>query len=135
MERARRLYASAGALGLAVVLTALVTAGCGSSGSETGGSTSSLPASGHAPAGATAHGCAASAHEVGQVRVTGVACSTAVEVAAAWATESGCRLTASASRGACTVGRYRCLTLSADRGLLIGCARPGRSISFIAPRR
>jgi hypothetical protein len=41
---------------------------------------------------------------------------------------------AKASRSACTVGRYRCLTVTTGRGFAVGCALPGRSISFVARR-
>lgn len=131
MGRARHLFASAGACALAVALVA-VAAGCGSSGS--GSSSAARPEGGQAPPGATARACGASAHGVGELRATGVACSVAAEVAGSWTAENGCATTANASRTACTVGRYRCLTVIAERGLAVSCARPGRSISFIATR-
>jgi len=139
MGRARRLHASAARAGftLALTLAVLAVVGCGSSGSPgtgSGGTTSTSPASGRAPAGAAAHGCPASLHGVGELRAVGARCATAAEVAASWAAEKGCTPAAKASRSACTVGRYRCLVTSTDRGLAVGCARPGRSISFVARR-
>jgi hypothetical protein len=132
MGRARHLFAPAGACALALALVALPAVGCGSSGS--GSSSGARSEGSQTPPGATARTCAASTHGVGELRVTGVACSVAAEVAAAWAAEGGCATTASASRTACTVGRYRCLAIAAERGLAVSCARPGRSISFVASR-
>lgn len=142
MGRARRLHAPAAAVGLAVAAAAaLAAAGCGSSdssGTETGGSTSASPATSQAPKGATTHSCTLLTRGVSKARATGVACTTAVEVADAWAaeSESDCRLSPSTSRGSCTVGRhrYRCLATSTDRGIAVSCSRPGRTISFLARR-
>jgi hypothetical protein len=133
MGRARHLSASASACALAVaLLAALAGAGCGSSGS--GSSSGERPQGGQAPLGATAHTCAASTRGVGELRVTGVTCSAAVGVAAGWAAKDNCAMAKSASRGSCTVGRYRCLAAATQPGLAVSCARPDRSISFIARR-
>jgi len=138
MGRARRLHASAAAGLLLALVAALAAAGCGSSGSSStktgGGSTNAAPAGSQAPASAATRNCAVSVRGVGEVRTTGVACSTAAEVATAWAAERGCRMSERASRSACAVGRYRCLATSADRGIVVGCARLSRSISFVVPR-
>jgi hypothetical protein len=133
MGRARHLSASATAWALAVALLAAFAAiGCGSSGS--GSSSGERSQDGRAPQGAKAHTCAASTRGVGELRVTGVACSAAVGVAGGWAAKGSCAMPKTASRGSCTVGRYRCLAAATERGLTVSCARPGRSISFIARR-
>jgi hypothetical protein len=143
MGRARRLHAPAAVVGLIVTaVVALAAAGCGSSdsspGAKAGGSTNASPATSRAPKGATTHSCTLLTRGVGEARVTGVSCTTAVEVADAWAAEreSDCRLSPSTSRGSCTVGRhrYRCLATSTDRGIAVSCSRPGRTISFLARR-
>jgi hypothetical protein len=132
MGRARHLLTAAGACALAVALLALLAAGCGSSG--TGSSSDEATGAGQAPPGATARTCAAPAHGAAELRATGVACSLAGEVAGGWTAEAGCVPAPSASRTSCTVGRYRCLAVSTGRGFAVSCARPGRSISFVARR-
>lgn len=129
MGRARHLSASIGACVLAAALIGLFATGCGSSESES--SSDEAPQSRPAPPGANARSCTVSVRGVSELRATGAVCSTAAEVAAAWAAERGCKLAAKASRGACTVGRYRCLATTSERGLAVSCARPGRSISFV----
>jgi hypothetical protein len=143
MGRARRLHVPVAAAGLVLALVAaLAAAGCGSSDTGTTESpttepTRPSPTASQAPAGAAMHGCTVLTRKVHEARATGVACTTAVEVADAWMaeSESDCRLKATASRGSCTVGRhrYRCLATSTDRGIAVSCSRPGRTISFLAP--
>lgn len=129
MGRARHLYASIGAGVLAAALLGLFAMGCGSSESES--PSGEAPQSRPAPPGATARSCTASVRGVSELRATAAACSLAAQVAGAWAAERGCTLAARATRGACKVGRYRCLAATSGRGLAVSCALPGRSISFI----
>jgi hypothetical protein len=54
--------------------------------------------------------------------------------AAAWLRSPACA-PAGASRSACTVRGYRCQATVAGRGVAVGCAAAGRSISFLARHR
>jgi len=121
---------------LAVAAVALTTGGCGSSddGSE-GTTTGGGGTTSRAPAGASAQNCSATVDEVADLSVTGVDCEEGRDVAALWTAQRSCRTPSGASRVSCSVGNYRCLGASTDRGLAVSCARPGRSISFVAQRR
>jgi hypothetical protein len=113
-------------------LTLLLAAGCGGGAStgETGGSTVSPPP------GASAQECTSAPIGVSELRITEGDCETARSVASAWLKASSCAAPAHASRQSCRVGGWLCLGLSAERGIAVGCARPGRSIAFLAaPRR
>jgi hypothetical protein len=125
----------------ALLLAALVVlvAGCGSSGEGTEPETAAGPANGaateqghppasKAPPGVRARECG------GSIRATGVDCATARAVAAEWESAESCRPKAGASRFACTVGPYRCIGAVSDQGRAVFCARPGRSIVFVANR-
>jgi hypothetical protein len=127
---------AAASLALALVAAALLAAGCGSSGSGSGDESSSAPAADPAGAspGATAKSCTAGMQGVATLRATGVSCATAVQVAAGWTASPGCVPSGGSTRTSCEVGRYRCLGLPADRGVAVSCARPGRSVSFLAHR-
>jgi hypothetical protein len=83
------------------------------------------------PTGITARPCRNTGEEGLLMRVTGVSCSTGKKVAASWRSKSGCAPAAGESRSACTVGGFRCLTVSVGQGLAVTCARPERSIAFI----
>lgn len=135
MGDARHRFAPIGIGALAVALLVLFVAGCGSS--ESGPSSGEPPQGRQAPAGAgaTARSCTASMRGVGSLRATGVACSAATVVADAWVAKRECAMPAGASRASCTVGGYRCLAATSERGLAVSCARPGRSISLVARRR
>lgn len=56
------------------------------------------------------------------------------KVRSAWERSPGCKRPEGASRWGCSVGAYRCQGVVTGRGLSISCAKPGRSISFTAPR-
>jgi hypothetical protein len=130
--RARHLSASASARALAVALIAVFATGCGSSGS--GMSSDERPEGHRAPPGALARTCTGPMRGMGELRVTGMPCSVAAGIAGSWMANGRCAMPASASRGSCAIGRYRCLAAATERGLAVSCARPGRSISFIATR-
>ncbi len=127
-------------------LLATALASCGGSSSTSGGesqgrsapdggSTAPRSSGAGAPAGAAVRSCAAQAGGVAGMRVTGVACAEAGQVARDWRAEGACSASASASRGSCAVRAYRCLSVRTDRGLAVSCSRPGRAIAFDLPRR
>jgi hypothetical protein len=121
----------------AVLLIALAMAGCGSSSTETTGSnppasSSTAPTRPQAPAGSTVDVCKSSAAAGRELRVTGVSCETARQVAAGWFKDGACAGTSGASRTSCRLGAFTCLGTATDRGIVVGCAAPGRSLSFVA---
>ena len=118
---------------LALGLAGLLVGGCGSSSSEqnTQGTGAAGKTKGStAPAGAAAQACAGTAAKAAELRVTGVRCASGLGVVTAWRAKSNCR--ADTSRPACTIGGYRCLSAAGEHGFAVSCARPGRSISFVA---
>lgn len=125
------------------VLAAALLSGCGSSssspaGSTATGSTGSKPTpqtrGPSAPAGASAQACAIDANGVTGLRVTAVSCGQGQKTAIAWRRDAICRPAAGGSQAGCTVGAYRCIATTTDRGYSVSCARPGRSVAFIARR-
>jgi len=130
---------------IAVLMTVAVV-GCGSGGSEPAQTTAHSqsatrpqtaaeePGEG-APAGAAARSCGSAEAGVRDLRVTGVECDTGRAVAVVWSGNAGCESPAGASRFACSVRGYRCLGAATERGVAVSCARPGRSIAFVATRR
>ena len=119
---------------------ALLVAGCGSGDStETaqpgGAETTQAQQSGaEGPSGVTARPCLSPGKPAVLMRVTGVSCSKGRDIVAGWASRSGCAPAAGDSRSACTVDGFRCLTTVAGRGLAVTCARPARSVAFLAVR-
>jgi hypothetical protein len=129
MGQARHLLS----LLLAVAAVMLAT-GCGSSddGSRSPSSVGPTPA---ASAGATTQTCAVGkVAGAGRIRVSGVRCTFARGIVAAWYGSGECSETADGSRVSCLIGDYRCLGATTDRGLAVSCAVPGHSISFVAKR-
>jgi hypothetical protein len=121
----------------AILLVTLALAGCGSSSDETTGSnppanSSPAPARPEAPAGSTAAVCKGSAAAGGELRVTGVSCEMARQVAAGWFKDGACAGAPGASRTSCHLGAFTCLGAATDRGIAVTCAAPGRSLSFVA---
>lgn len=133
MGQARHPLSLALAL-LALGVAALPIGGCGSSGEGTNEGMGGSATSSNAPPGAAAQGCTVAVRGVSALRVSGAACASGRSIVAAWSDEDGCRVAGEASRTSCTVAGYRCLSASAQSGLAVSCARPGRSISFIARR-
>lgn len=125
-----------------VALAAALLSGCGgSSSSGTGGSTGTdglPPASGpgapSAPVGASAHNCNTHAVNAEGLRAVGVSCGAARKVMYGWQLLGACATPSAASRTACTVRSFRCLSGRTDRGVVVGCSRPGESIAFVAKR-
>ncbi len=114
-----------------LVVAVLVLAGCGSSSEETTGG--GPPAStSSAPQGVRAGVCKGAAALKGEVRVTSIACGEARSVVAAWNGEPKCFSPGGASRYSCKVGKLTCLAASVDAGIAVTCARPGRSLAFVA---
>jgi hypothetical protein len=120
------------------VLVAALVAGCGSSGSDEDATTESARAEANqspsAPAGASAQSCLNGAADIAELRVTRAGCDTGRAVVAAWTHDGTCAAPASASRFACTIRGWRCLGTATERGIAVDCARPGRSIAFVARR-
>lgn len=112
------------------LITALLAAGCGSSDSPE--STGAKPS--RAPAGASAQSCPLAIAGIDGLRVTGVGCGTGQKIANEWNRDAGCSSPPGASRFGCTVRGYRCLGTASGRGVAVSCARPQRSIAFIAKR-
>ena len=108
-----------------LVLAALAAAGCGGSASEEGSSSG-------APVGAAAKSCETDAVDAGALRATGVSCDRARQVMYGWQRQGSCSAPPGASRVSCTTRSYRCTGARTDRGTAVSCARPGRSIAFIA---
>ena len=120
---------------LAASLCVLLGSGCGSSSENTEGSpTSGGGTTSKAPLGASAQSCAVTVTGISGLRVSGVGCSAGQDIALGWDKKGSCRAPAGASRASCDVGGYRCLGAATERGLAIGCAGPGRSISFVVKR-
>lgn len=140
----------------AILATALLAAalalGCGSSdddgtSSETPATETAPPArdgyggreappasSPEGPAGAAARICETLAEDAERLRATAVPCAEARRVMLAWQRAESCGLIGNASRGSCVVRSYRCLSVRTGRGVSVSCARPGRSIAFLAQR-
>jgi hypothetical protein len=117
---------------LTIAAAALTVGGCGPS-DEGGGDTTETgggAAPSKAPVGAAAQQCSGTVAGVAGLSVTGVSCETGRSVVTTWTAKSGCRN--GDSRTSCAVAAYRCLGAHTDRGLVVSCARPGRSISFVA---
>jgi hypothetical protein len=129
-----------------VALAAALLSGCGgSSSSSTGGSTqtgtgapSKTSGSGSgapsAPVGASARECATHAVNAEGLRAVGVSCDAARKVMYGWQLLGACAPPSAASRTSCTVRSFRCLSGRTDRGVVVGCSRPGKSIAFVAKR-
>ncbi len=115
---------------LAIALAVSLIAGCGSSG-ETASAPEPLKRAGGSggPIGASVKKCPA-AGVLTALRVSGVSCATGVAVMSSW-NFPRCRPAKSESRSACTVRRYRCLSVRTARGVPVNCARRGRSITFL----
>jgi hypothetical protein len=127
---------------VAVVFAAVLVAGCGGSSSDEGTSggstqtgTSAPPAdTSGAPIGAAAKGCETQAVDAEALRATGVSCALARQVMYGWQQQSSCSSPPGASRVSCTTRSYRCTGTRTDRGTAVSCARPGRSVAFVAKR-
>jgi hypothetical protein len=130
---------------LALALVALLAlAGCGSSSSgggstaqpatEPSATTSTAPSGEEGPVGARAQSCPDGSVVAPGLRVTGASCAKGRATVAAWQGESSCSSPAGASRFACTVAGLRCLGVATDRGVVVSCAGPGRSVSFVTRR-
>jgi hypothetical protein len=113
---------------LALVALSALLAGCGGSSPDEPASTAT------APVGAAAKSCETKAVDAEGLRAAGVSCGQARQVMYGWQQRSSCSAPAGASRVSCTSHSYRCLGARTDRGIAVSCARPGRSIAFIAPR-
>jgi hypothetical protein len=136
----------------ALLIVALLVAGCGSGG--TSGSSSTAPGNAapggarstnpggpikkatapNAPAGSKVVACGAGAGvtAMAQLRATAVGCDVARTTMRHWAGARACALAAGGSRDSCALGGFRCQAVRSDRGAAVSCARPGGDVSFIA---
>ncbi|MGZ8665586.1 MAG: hypothetical protein ACXWZM_00590 [Solirubrobacterales bacterium] len=120
------------ATALAIALAAAsMLAGCGSSGGETTSAPEPLKRADTSggPIGAAVRRCP-TAGVLTRLRVSGLSCQKGAVVMSSW-NFPRCRPAQGESRSACTVRRYRCLSVRTDRGTAVNCSRPGRSISFL----
>jgi hypothetical protein len=81
--------------------------------------------------------CGAGAAGVEALRATAVSCGEGRQVMLAWLRAKGCAPAPGASRASCTIRSYRsyrCAGVRVDRGIAVGCARPGHAIAFTARR-
>jgi hypothetical protein len=127
------------AVPIAIVLAAVSLGGCSlpssndsTSTTSTGETTAPQGGAESAPSGASAQSCRSSVLATEALRATGVSCGEASAIVAGWRDTAGCAGSPGASHAACTVRSYRCIGTRTDRGLAVGCARPGRSIAFIS---
>jgi hypothetical protein len=90
------------AVPIAMVVALALLAGCGDSGGETAGPTSTDRAE---PA--------------------------AKSVRAAFLAEPSCKRPPGASRWGCSIDSYRCQGVVTDRGWSVSCSAPGRSVAFV----
>lgn len=128
---------------LIALLAAALLGGCGSSSEQSDGSETAAPTPSKegreapdstAPAGARAEACDTYAVDAESLRVTGLSCKQGRQVMFGWQRAEGCVLIGGASRGACSVGSYRCLATRAGRGIGVSCSGPGRSVAFLVKR-
>ena len=122
---------------IAVLAVAAMLAACGSSDEkQTSGppaSTSTAPNS-EAPVGVRAKSCKAVGAATGEVRVTGISCAAGRSTVRSWIADESCFAPGGASRTSCKIGKLTCLGAVADRGIVVNCAGPGRSVSFVGRR-
>jgi hypothetical protein len=126
----RRSTKAATAALLLVAALALL-AGCGASGEESETHTvvnPSPPARTSTVPGGLAKACPGD----GQLRVSQVSCAQGRKVAIAWKRNPQCSSPRGASRYSCKTAGLTCLGAEADAGIVVSCAGPGRSVSFIS---
>jgi hypothetical protein len=125
-----------------LVLLAALAAGCGSGGSSTGSSLSTVTPAGKppsaqengAPVGSQVRRCDTRAVDAELLRATGVPCGAARQALFGWQRAVGrCAPDGGASRGACSIaGGYRCQAVATGKGVDVSCAAPGRAVAFRA---
>ncbi|MGN6274388.1 MAG: hypothetical protein ACTHNP_00450 [Solirubrobacterales bacterium] len=120
----------------ALALVAGLLVGCGGSSSkESSTGTGAQPRGGStAPAGATVRHCRSGKAGVTGLTATGTTCTEARHLMLGWTHSSACRPPQGASRAGCPAFSYRCMATATARGWSVGCAQPGRAISFTARR-
>ncbi len=106
-------------------LLALLVAGCGGGSSSTSAPSRSAPPGG--PAGSKVTACKGA----DGLRATAVECASARKVMSGWRSAKSCALAKGESRGACSVGGFRCQSVRTDKGVSVSCARPGEAIAFV----
>ena len=106
-------------------------AGCGSSSDETETHTvvnPSPPARSSKAPGGIAKACPGGE----SLRVSQLSCAQGRKIAVAWNGNPNCSSPKGASRYSCKTTGLTCLGASADAGIVVTCAGPGRSVSFIS---
>jgi hypothetical protein len=135
-----------------LAVAASLLAGCGGGGSSSSGSSSTgnspsereppgvnpggpmkEATAPNAPAGSKVASCGGGGATA--LRAIAIDCGTARATMKRWQGKSGCGLAAGDSRKACSLGRWRCQAIVADRGTVVSCARPdGGDVSFVEKR-
>jgi hypothetical protein len=113
-----------------IALAAVLAVGCGSS--DEGTTAPPKPEGANVPASGKKTGCVLNIGGTSGLYTIGVSCGKAQKLALAWRKSAECAVPDGASRAACSVSGYRCLTARTGRGFSVACARPGRSIAFTA---
>ena len=109
---------------LPLVLAALLAGGCGSDDEDTDTS-ATPPAPGVENCGGT------TVAGTSALQATDVSCDAARDIVADWARNEDCAT--DVSRPGCTIrDGYICIGVRVNDGLAVSCARPNRSISFLA---
>ena len=124
-----------------ILAAAVLLAGCGSSEEDATESTQQGPEARGIPGVSPENlspgveGCRSEIPSNGRLIATGVRCAVARAVASGWNEDPSCAPPGRRSRSACTVEGFRCLSISADRGIAVSCSRPERSVAFIVKHR
>ena len=122
----------------AALAAAVLLIGCGSSSGDSSSTPTGLGAPGEAtgetaPSGVSTKGCKDDSLDPPEIVVIGSSCAEGSRTVAAWERSDACDAPENASHSFCTVGKLRCIGAVTDRGLLVNCSGPGRSISFVEP--
>ncbi len=120
-------------LSLAAPLAAGCGGGSGTSGPETTVEPDRAGAPEGTPPGAVAQECETEAVDAADLTASAIGCGEAREVMFGWQRNDACSA-AGSSHSSCTIRGYRCFATRTQRGLSVGCSRPGRSLAFRIPR-
>jgi hypothetical protein len=126
-----RRSTSAAIAALLLIGALALLAGCGSSSDESETHTvvnPSPPARTSTSPGGLAKACPGG----DRLRVSQLSCTEGHKIAVAWRGNPKCSSPAGASRYSCKAVGLTCLGATADAGIVVTCAGPGRSVSFIS---
>lgn len=126
-------------LAVPIAAVLLAAAALGACGGESGAGTapardggSAQAGASKAPPGASARDCPPRGSEARALRATAIPCPGARRLMRRWLGRSGCQVPRGTARAGCRIDGYKCLSVRTERGVSVGCARPGRSVAFIA---